>query len=77
MPKVLVSLPEDLVRRMRSLIPNRMRSKVIAKLLEEELARREEELYQCATEVEKDEALNKEMDEWEATVGDGIEPESW
>jgi len=77
MPKVLVSLPDDLVRRMRSLIPNGKRSQIIAKLLEEELVRREEELYKRAAEVERDEALNKEMEEWEATVGDGIEPESW
>ncbi|RLB30015.1 MAG: hypothetical protein DRH11_15370 [Deltaproteobacteria bacterium] len=77
MPKVLVSLSDDLVRRMRSLIPNGKRSQIIAKLLEEELVRREEELYKRAAEVERDEALNKEMEEWEATVGDGIEPESW
>jgi len=77
MPKVLVSLSDDLVRRMRSLIPNGKRSQIIAKLLEEELVRREEELYKRAAEVERNEALNKEMEEWEATVGDGIEPESW
>ena len=37
MEKVLVSLPDDLVVRMRTIIPTRQRSKVLAKLLEEEL----------------------------------------
>ncbi len=52
------------------------RSKIMTELLEEQLAKCEEELHQCAAEVEKDEALNKEMDEWETSVGDGMEPES-
>jgi len=77
MQKVIVSLPEDLVTRMRALIPNRQRSQVIARLLEEELKRREQELYECARQVERDEELNRDMEDWEATVGDGIEPESW
>ena len=77
MQKVIVSLPEDLVTRMRALIPNRQRSQVIARLLEEELKRREQELYECARQVERDEELHRDMEDWEATVGDGIEPESW
>ncbi len=51
MEEVIVSLPEDLVTRMRALIPNRQRSQVIARLLEEELKRRERELYECARQV--------------------------
>ncbi len=77
MQEVIVSLPEDLVTRMRALIPNRQRSQVIARLLEEELKRHERELYECARQVERDEALNRDMEDWEATVGDGIETESW
>ncbi len=77
MEEVIVSLPEDLVTRMRALIPNRQRSQVIARLLEEELKRRERELHECARQVERDEALNRDMEDWEATVGDGIETESW
>ncbi|PIP38313.1 MAG: hypothetical protein COX19_13445 [Desulfobacterales bacterium CG23_combo_of_CG06-09_8_20_14_all_51_8] len=77
MQKVLVSLPDDLAARMKRMIPARNRSRVIAEMLEAEIKRREDALYQCACEVEADSALNKEMDDWEATVGDGIEPESW
>ena len=77
MQKVLVSLPDSLAERMKTVIPSRQRSKVLAGLLEEEVKRREKELYECASEVEKDEALNKDMEDWNATVGDGIDAESW
>ena len=77
MQKVLVSLPDDLVARMRVVIPNRQRSKIVAKILEKEVKKREEKLYKCACKVEADEALNKEIADWTTTVGDGIEPETW
>jgi hypothetical protein len=77
MQKILVSLPDGLATRMRAIIPHRKRSEVIAKILEEELKRREQELYKCACEVEKDEALNRKMLDWDVAVGDGIEPETW
>ena len=77
MQKVLVSLPEELVVRMKALIPNRQRSKILAKLLEQEVNKREKALYECACDVESDDNLNNEMKDWETTVGDGIEAESW
>ena len=77
MEKILVSLPENLIRRMKAVIPVRKRSKILAQLLEKEVKRREKAWYQCALEVEKDKALNKEMEEWNSTTGDGIESESW
>jgi metal-responsive CopG/Arc/MetJ family transcriptional regulator len=77
MEKILVSLPNDLVKRMKAVIPARKRSQVVKDLLEQEIDRREEALFQCALAVEKDKALNKEMAEWDVTIGDGIEPEAW
>jgi hypothetical protein len=77
MQKVLVSLPDSLADRMRAVIPNRQRSKVLSNLLEKEIKKREEALYQCACDVEADEALNKEMAHWVATVEDGLEDETW
>lgn len=76
MQKVLFSLPDRLVSRMRASIPPKQRSKVVARLLEEELEKREQALYQCALEVEADDALGEEMKEWETTVGDGISDDS-
>jgi len=62
---------------MKAVIPGRQRSKIISQLLEQELKKREDALYQCALEVEQNEALNAEMKEWEVTVADGVKHESW
>ncbi|HAA03082.1 MAG TPA: hypothetical protein DCZ69_10715 [Syntrophobacteraceae bacterium] len=75
--KVLISLPDELCSRMRATIPQRQRSKVIADLVRGEVERREQELYQVALAVERDEKLNAEMAEWEVTTSDGIEAEPW
>jgi len=75
--KVLISMPDNLFARMKVLIPPRQRSKVLSELIEKEIERREKTLYQCACEVEKDDALNREMEDWDVTIGDGIDSESW
>lgn len=72
MEKVLISLPDQLVARMRAAIPARQRSKIITHLIEEEIEKRERALYECALAVEKDEALHQEMHEWNTTLGDGL-----
>ena len=77
MQKVLISLPDNLLARMRTVIPNRQRSRIIAEVLESEIEKRKRELYECAREVEMDKSLNTEMSGWDLTVGDGIEPETW
>ncbi|HET6461965.1 MAG TPA: hypothetical protein VFG29_14385 [Syntrophales bacterium] len=77
MQKILVSIPDNLANRMKAIIPPRQRSKVLAKLLEDEVKRREFELYQCALEVEDDQALSADMEDWNTTIGDGIDAESW
>jgi len=71
--KVLVSIPDALYSRMTATIPPRQRSRLIAKLLEDELRKREQELYQAALAVEQDEELGAEMKDWDVTLGDGIE----
>jgi hypothetical protein len=75
--KVLVSVSDELFARMQAVIPPRQRSKVVAELLEAEVRRREQELFECALAVEQDEQLRIEMAEWDVTVGDGIETETW
>jgi hypothetical protein len=75
--KVLVSLSDELFARMQAVIPPRQRSKVAADLLEKEVRRREREIYECALAVEQDERLQAEMADWDVTVGDGIETETW
>lgn len=72
MQKVLISLPDQLALRLRASIPARQRSKVITHLIETEIKKREQALYQCALAVEKDNRLREEMDEWDITLNDGL-----
>jgi hypothetical protein len=77
MPKVLISMLDSVISRMRALIPARQRSRFIAHLVEDELKKREAQLFPAAREVERDETLNAEMKDWDVTVDDGVEHESW
>jgi hypothetical protein len=76
MEKILISVPDTLVARMRASIPTRQRSKTIVRLIDNELKKREKRLYDCAVEVEAETALNKEMKDWNVTLNDGIQDES-
>mgnify|MGYP001183716907 CR=1 FL=1 len=76
MQKVLVSMPDTVLSRLRAVVPDRMRSKFITEVVEKEVRKREQALFECAQKVEKDKALNAEMVDWDATIGDGIEHES-
>jgi metal-responsive CopG/Arc/MetJ family transcriptional regulator len=77
MNKILISMPTQLSLRLKAAIPQRQRSKVIAHLIELEIEKREKMLYECAIAVEKDKALNNEMNEWDTTLQDGLKHESW
>ncbi len=78
MEKVLISMPHQLVVRMKAVIPARQRSKTFTRLIEQEIRRREKALYECAVAVDKDAALQKEMKEWDVTLQDGLDDdESW
>lgn len=72
--KVMFSLPDQLVSRMRAAIPARERSKVAALLFEKEISAREQNLYFCAKELEACKGLKKEMATWENEFGeDGLD----
>lgn len=77
MEKVLVSIPNNLADRFKTLVPARQRSKVISHLIEIEIKKREKALYECALSLEKDAELNKEMKDWDATTKDGLNDETW
>lgn len=72
--KVMFSFADELVARMKSSIPTRERSKVMALLLEKEISAREKTLYLCAKELEDSNALKNEMNIWENEFSqDGLE----
>ncbi|MBU4267419.1 MAG: hypothetical protein KJ808_01015 [Acidobacteria bacterium] len=77
MQKLLISIPDSILSRLRAIVPDRQRSKFISTIIEKELKKREQALFQCALKVEQDKALNAEMGDWDATLNDGIEHEPW
>ncbi|MBS0359175.1 MAG: hypothetical protein JSS53_07900 [Proteobacteria bacterium] len=71
--KVMISLPDALATRMRAVIPNRQRSKLFATLLEEEINKREKELYMRALDLENNKGSAQEESDWETNFGgDGL-----
>ena len=73
--QLLVRLPEELVQRLRRRVPARSRSAFVQKLLEQALPAYEDDedpLYKAALDVEHDATLTAEMDDWDATVVDGL-----
>lgn len=76
MHKILISLPDQLVSRMRTTIPERQRSKIVASLLEAEIMKREKALYECALAVENDPALKADLAAWDTTIDDGLKDET-
>lgn len=72
MEKFLISMPDQLVARMKAVIPARQRSKIFTRLIEQEIKKREKTLYACAVAVEKDTALQREMKDWDITLQDGL-----
>jgi metal-responsive CopG/Arc/MetJ family transcriptional regulator len=72
--KVMISLPDQLFTQMKALIPARQRSKIIAKLLQQEIQSREADLYKRAKILEKSTKHKKEIKEWDKNLsGDGLD----
>jgi hypothetical protein len=78
--QLLVRIPEELARRLKRQVPARGRSAFVQRLLEQALALEggeDDPLYRAAMEVEADERLTAEMTEWDDTVADGLEGETF
>ena len=72
--QILLQLPDDLAARFKASVPPDKQSSYVAELLEKALpAGGEDPLYLLALEVERDEALNEEMADWDGVAGDGLE----
>ncbi len=77
--QLLVRLPDELVRRLRRLVPARARSAFIQRLLEHALPEdvgEDDPLYQAALAVERDERLASAIAEWDAAIEHGSAPEA-
>ncbi len=75
--KIMVFLPDQLVVRMKSVIPVIERNKVVAAILEKEIIARENGIYFCAKELEANEGVRKEMVAWDGEFGqDGLDDDA-
>jgi hypothetical protein len=74
--RILISIPEKLQSRMKAAIPDGQRSPTIARLIEEEVRKREKQIMESILAVENDNVLNKEMEDWDITLSDGLNDEA-
>lgn len=72
--RVTLSLPDALAHRFLATVPSRERSATVARLLEQELARREASLEAACHAANADAALEAEIDEWQG-FEDALEDE--
>ena len=75
--QILIRLPEDIAAKFKAAVPARQRNKFVAELVATAVARHEDALATIAAAVTNEEKRNpkiaREMRDWEATIGDGIE----
>ena len=61
-----MSIPDPIARKFQASVPSRQRSRLVAALLARELKKRESALEASCAAANRDKALEKEIDEWQA-----------
>ena len=69
--RVTVSIPDPVARRFQAAVPPRRRSRTITRLIEQELAKHDDALAAACRAANKDSALQREIEEWQA-FDDGV-----
>jgi metal-responsive CopG/Arc/MetJ family transcriptional regulator len=70
--RITISIPDSVARRFKAAIPPRRRSRLVARLLEHELEKRDKSLAAACRAANRDKALQHEIDEWQS-FEDGID----
>ncbi len=70
--RMTLSIPDDVARRFQAAVPARRRSRLVTLLLERELSERDKSLAAACRAANRDRALAREIDEWQA-FDDGFE----
>ncbi len=70
--RITLSIPDAVVHRFQAAVPARQRSRLVTRLLEHELSKRDDTLAAACREANRDKALQHEIDEWQS-FDDGIE----
>ena len=69
--RVTLSIPDAIAKRFRAVVPPRRRSRLVTRLIEQELAKCDDALAAACEAANSDETLAAEIDEWQA-FDDGI-----
>jgi metal-responsive CopG/Arc/MetJ family transcriptional regulator len=69
--RLTLSIPDAVAHRFQVAVPQRQRSKLVTRLLEQTLAEREDTLAAACRAANRDTALAKEIDDWQA-FDDGV-----
>ena len=70
--RITLSIPDEVAHRFQASVPARQRSRLVTRLLEQELKERDNSLAAACRAANRDKALEKEIEEWQA-FEDGIE----
>jgi len=69
--RITLSIPDRVASRFRAAVPARQRSKLVTRLLEQELVGRDDSLAAACRSANRDKTLEREIDEWQS-FDDGI-----
>lgn len=64
--RITISIPDNLAKKFQETIPPRKRSNLVARLLRNELKKREILLEAACLKANNDHDLNKEIDKWQS-----------
>ncbi len=70
--RITLSIPDPLAQRFRATVRPRRRSSLVARLLEKELAKRDNDLAAACRAANRDKKLQREIDEWQE-FDDGVQ----
>jgi len=69
--RMTLSIPDVVAHRFQAAVPARQRSRLITRLLDHELSERDSSLASACRAANRDRALAREIDEWQA-FDDGL-----
>ena len=61
-----LSIPDAVAHRFQAAVPARQRSRLVTRLLKHELSERDNSLASACRAANRDEALQREIDEWQS-----------
>jgi len=64
--RITLSIPDAVAHRFQAVVPPRQRSRLVTRLLEATLSKHEDALAAACRAANRDKALNREIDDWQA-----------